>query len=126
MSGLEGASVTSPIENAASRSKTGTQVVPAFSVFHRFPAPAPTYIVAESRGSTAIASTRPPWNRGPTARHGRPANGESSRIATCRFHETRRSATGVASPDAGRFSWARTGTPTNIAMTTIHEIRIVY
>ena len=57
--------------------------------------PAPTYIVAGRLGSTASASIRPPWKRGPMARHGRFRNGESFRICSCWRHESARCSAAV-------------------------------
>ena len=43
--GFEGSIVTQPIEYEASLSKSGVQVVPAFTVFHTPPEPTATYQV---------------------------------------------------------------------------------
>src|SRR5687768_6972451 len=62
------------MEYDASLSKTGVQVVPAFTVFHTPPEAAPTKYFAGYFGSTAKPLTRPDVNAGPMDRKRNPLN----------------------------------------------------
>ena len=55
-------------------SKSGVQVVPAFTVFHTPPEPTATYQVLGSVGSIAMSAMRPDMSAGPMARSFRPSN----------------------------------------------------
>src|SRR5438093_513675 len=56
MSGLEGLTARSPIDDTASCSKIGSHVVPLFVVFQMPPEADPTYITHGVRSTTATSS----------------------------------------------------------------------
>ena len=70
--GFFGSRTIAPIEYDASLSKTGVQVVPAFTVFQTPPLATPTKYFAGFFGSTAKPITRPEVNAGPIERKRRP------------------------------------------------------
>src|SRR5712692_1125757 len=72
MDGSDGARVMSPIVGTLSLSKSGSQVVPAFVVFHTPPEAMPTKTILGSLSTTAKSSTRPPMMAGPNSRNCRP------------------------------------------------------
>ena len=65
--------VTQPMEYDPWPSKTGVQVVPAFSVFHTPPEPTATYQVCRLRGWMAMSLMRPDMMAGPMLRKASPA-----------------------------------------------------
>src|SRR5260370_3985832 len=60
MDGSDGARVMSPLVGTLSLSKSGSQVLPAFVVFHTPPESMPTIPLFGSLSSPARSSTRPP------------------------------------------------------------------
>src|SRR6266571_3580740 len=72
MEGSDGARVMSPIVGTLSLSKSASQVVPAFVVFHTPPEAMPTKTILGSLSTTAKSSTRPPMMAGPNSRNCRP------------------------------------------------------
>src|SRR6266849_2419438 len=72
MDGSDGARVMSPIVGTLSLSKSGSQVVPAFVVFHTPPEAMPTKTILGSLSTTAKSSTRPPMMAGPNSRNCKP------------------------------------------------------
>src|ERR1043166_1966497 len=72
-SGFFGSTATVPIEYDAWASKTGVQVVPAFTVFHTPPECTATYQVLLSEGCTATSPIRPEGAAGPMFRSLSPA-----------------------------------------------------
>ncbi len=59
----------SPMVDTPSFSKTGSQVVPLFVVFHTPPEAAPTYTMFGLPSTTAKSSMRPPMTAGPSSRN---------------------------------------------------------
>ena len=59
----------SPIVDTPSLSKTGSQVVPLFVVFHTPPEATPTYTMFGLLSTTAKSSMRPPMTAGPISRN---------------------------------------------------------
>src|SRR5437588_3237132 len=69
--GSDGAMAISPIVETPSLSKTGSQVVPLFVVFHTPPEAVPTYTMFGLLSTTAKSSMRPPIVAGPISRNSR-------------------------------------------------------
>src|SRR5438105_15850813 len=69
--GSDGAMAISPIVETPSLSKTGSQVVPLFVVFHTPPEAVPTYTMFGLLSTTAKSSMRPPITAGPISRNSR-------------------------------------------------------
>src|SRR5688572_11357591 len=64
-----GSTVTTPSEYEPCLSKTGVNVLPRFSVFHRLPADAATYQTLGFFGSIATSEMRPDVSPGPIERN---------------------------------------------------------
>src|SRR5262249_37379885 len=78
ISGLEGATATSPIETVLCWSKIGVQVMPLLTVFHRPPDAVATYRVVGRPSTTATSTTRPPMLAGPSGRALKPSRRRTS------------------------------------------------
>src|SRR5215472_19122560 len=72
--GSEGAMAMSPMVETSSLSKTGSQVVPLLTVFHKPPEATPTKTMLGFDSTTAKSSMRPHMNAGPISRNSRDWN----------------------------------------------------